>query len=367
MDTSTDTPDRLSPGRIVRRITDPEVIDGELYWNCNIIEFEGRTYIFSHRAILTLVTISSCNAACKFCSNEITFTPHSPYLRPTDRLERVLRFASCAGVAKVAYTGGEPTANPRRLLTLVEAVSPRFRRSRLHTNGYGLLKMVESIDGEKPLIDALIAAGLTGVSVSVAHQDPDRNHDIMRHKGTWRGIADHDLEQIARRASDTFQPRLSCVLTEDGVRDTDDVRRYIEWGAALGYKRFIFRSCSGIPEEYRKATSYATYNASNAVNIDRIVDDLLSSSGVRETFAQHKSDSHVHTLALGDVSIDIDESSEEPDSDAKIRRLNVMPNQIAYTSWIDPLATLFPDDREQAMVAAAREGLMLEAHLPSAP
>jgi hypothetical protein len=347
--------------RIVRRITDPELVGGREYWNCNVVRFDGATYIFSHRAILTLVTVAACNAACKFCSNEITFTPSSPYLRYGDRLERALAFARTAGVTKIAFTGGEPTANPQKLYDLVESTTPGFERARLHTNGFGLLREVLVGEEERlQLIDALIGAGLTGASLSVAHYDPDLNHLVMRHKGSWRGITDDELRSLAARANGRFNPRLSCVLTHEGVRDLDGILRYIEWGVGLGFKRFIFRSCSGIPDAYRKPTDYSDYNAGNYIPIEPIVDEMRKLPDVEERFAQHKSDSHVHVFGIGDVSVDIDESSEEPDPDPKIRRLNVMPNQVVYTSWIDPLATLFPEDREVAFVAAQRERIRLE-------
>jgi molybdenum cofactor biosynthesis enzyme MoaA len=349
----------VSERAILRTITEPEVVDGHEYWNCNIVLFDGQTYIFSHRAILTLVTVAACNAACKFCSNEITFTPKSPYLRVGPRLERALAFAHTAGVTKIAYTGGEPTAAPQKLYDLVRGTAPGFERARLHTNGFGLLREVDTDDGGRELLlDALIRAGLTGASLSVAHYDPDINHAVMRHKGSWHGITPDELHEIALRAGETFNPRLSCVLTHDGLHSIDDMLRYIDWGVSLGIKRFIFRSCAGIPERYRKPTDYAEYNADNYVPIDPIVETLSRRPDVRETYAQHKSDSHVHVLRIGDVSVDVDESSEEPDSDPKIRRLNVMPNQVVYTSWIDPLATLFPEDRPLALAAARREGVV---------
>lgn len=339
----------------MRTITGPEEHEGAVYWNCNIVRLDGCTYVLSHRAILTLVVSAACNAACKFCSNEVTFTPPGPFLRYDERLGKVRDFALAGGVRKIAYTGGEPTANPQRLYDLFARMTPGFDRSRLHTNGFGLFRPVESEGGEALLLDSLIHAGLTGVSISVAHHDPDVNRTVMRFKGAWQGMSDDDLRQVAARACGTFQPRLSCVFTHESVRTLDDVVEYLEWGRSLGFHRFIFRSCSQIPEEFQKSTEFSHFNSANYLSIDPIVDELDRRPGFERTFRQRKSDSRVDTYRWRDVSFDIDEASEEADPDLKIRRLIVMANGMAYTSWIDPLSVLFEEDRPAAAAAQQRE------------
>ena len=63
----------------------------------------------------------------------------------------------------------------------MRAMNPGFRRSRLHTNGSGLFKDVVTDDGSaRRLLPALISAGLTGASVSVAHFDKAANEAVMR-------------------------------------------------------------------------------------------------------------------------------------------------------------------------------------------
>ncbi|MFF1442751.1 radical SAM protein [Streptomyces sp. NPDC058295] len=342
---------------VVRRIGPAmEEYNGRLYQNCSVLHFDGAEYLFSHRAIFTLVTTASCNAACKFCSNEITFTPNGPYLEPTPHLERVVDFAELAGVTKVAFTGGEPTANPGKLASLVAAVAPRFQRARLHTNGFGLAKTVETAHGSSELLPALIASGLTGASLSIAHHETATNRRLMRIKGRWGGMSEDDVRWVASHASGRFTPRLSCVLSTEGVHRLSDILEYIEWGVSNGIKRFIFRSCSQIPEPFQKETEYSDFNESEYIPIEPLVQQMRKLDGVEETYAQHKSDSHVHVFRMGDdITVDIDESSEEEDPDPKIRRLNVMPDGVAYTSWIDPRSHLFTDDAERVRATIRRE------------
>ncbi len=343
--------------RVVRRIgAEFEQVGDGRYQNCNVLHFDGNEYVFSHRAILTLVTTAACNAACKFCSNEVTFTPSGPYLAPSPQLERTVAFAELAGVTKVAYTGGEPTAAPQKLYDLVRTVSPRFRRSRLHTNGFGLPRPVQTPDGERALLPALIDAGMTGVSVSVASHITEDNHRVMRLKGKWDGLSDDDLRYISAHSDERFSPRLSCVLTHESVLTADDIIGYVDWGVGLGFRRFIFRSCSQIPDEFTKVTDFSDFNSSSYIPIEPIVLRLREHGDFRETYQQHKTDSHVHVFERSDgVVIDIDESSEEVDPDPKIRRLNVMPDGVTYTSWIDPRSWLFPDEADRAATSIRKE------------
>lgn len=345
-------------GRLIRTVGEAGTeIDGTWYQNFNLVEFDGAQYVFSHRAILTLVVTAACNAGCHFCSNEITFTPSGPFLEWNDRLKRVKDLALLSGVTKVAYTGGEPTLHPQKLLELVSAVSPGFRRSRIHTNGWGLSKPVRH-DGEaKELLPALISAGLTGISVSVAHHETETNKRVMALPRTWNGMSDDALADIALRAGESFTPRLSCVMTEDGVSSVADVAEYLDWGYSLGYRRFIFRTCSEIPDGYKKPTDYSAYNDRNSRSIEPLSSEFQRLLGAELVFRQRKSDSKVDVFRWRDAVIDLDESSEELDPDDKIRRLNVMPDGVVYTSWISPTSNLFADDRPVVERSVAKENL----------
>jgi molybdenum cofactor biosynthesis enzyme MoaA len=341
---------------IVRRIgEDPESYDGREFWNCNIVDFHGQTYVVSHRAILTVVVVSSCNAGCRFCSNEITFTPAGRFLTWNDQLKRVKDFALLSGITKVAYTGGEPTLNPQKLHDLITAMSPGFTKSRMHTNGFGLFHQVDTGDRRRELLPALIDAGLTGISVSVAHFDQETNREIMVLPKSWPGMNEDGLRTIAGFSGSTFTPRLSCVLTEEGVNDIDSIFEYMNWGYELGFRRFIFRTCSEIQDGYKKDTSYTAYNDDNLRSIDVLAESLTRRDDVRLTYRQRKTDSKVDVYRWRDVTFDLDESAEEEDPDEKVRRVNLMTNGVAYTSWIDPLSVLFDDDIDTARRSAARE------------
>lgn len=331
--------------RVLRDVGEvPEMVRGELHHHCREVDFDGERFIFSKRAILTLVVSSVCNAGCHFCSNEITFTPKG-FLRPSDDLQRVKDFALLAGVTKIAYSGGEPTLNAPALAELVAFMNPGFRTSRIHTNGFGLFRKVPGRTGEVDLLDRLIALGLTGASVSVAHYDTELNRQIMVLPRSWGGMDTDTLTAVADRTSSTFTPRLSCVMTHNGVNSVEGMFAYMEWGRAMGFRRFIFRTCSDIPDDFQKPTAFSRFNTDNYMAIDPLSEQILRRPGVELTYRQRKTDSKVDVFTWQGLTFDVDESSEEPDPDSKIRRINVMPDGIAYTSWIDPDQVLFSADR----------------------
>ncbi|WP_240419157.1 radical SAM protein [Paenibacillus periandrae] len=337
---------------------EPTEYENGRYWNSNLILFEGKEYIVSHKAVLTVITNATCNASCKFCSNDITFTPGGSYIsHENEAIHRAISFAVLGGVKKIAFSGGEPTANPQALYNLAAHTLPLFEKSRIHTNGYGLLKNVITKDGiEKPLIDALCELGLSGISLSIAHFNEQSNQDIMRFKGTWKGLTEEALQKICLRSSEQFNIRMSCVLTMAGIKGVDDILQYIEWGRQFNVKSFIFRSPSWIPSEYTKPTMVTRFNRINHVDIDPITDGLDQHPDFSIKFTEHKTDSHVHVYKYkNEVTVDIDASSEEPDPDEKIRRVIIMSNNVAYKSWIDPYSNIFPDQEEKARIDAKIE------------
>ena len=209
----------------------------------------------------------------------------------------------------------------------------------------GLFLRVNDKDGNSvQLIDALVEEGLLGCSLSMAHYDREVNDGIMNFRGSYKGLDETQLRHLASLSSTTFSPRLSCVLTPDGIHTEDELLKYIEQGKSLGFKKFIFRVGTGIPDEFATKGDFAEYNASTALNIDIFVNELMKSHGFKEIFSLHKSDSHVHVLGDGEIVLDFDQSSEEPDPDSKVRRFIYMPDGVTYTSWIDSSRLLFDDN-----------------------
>lgn len=316
------------------------VIDNVFYKNIKIIKSGGLYYIVSDKAVLTITCTAICNARCNFCYNGITFTPDSGGFINLNNpnLKRLLQFCKDAQIQIVSFSGGEPTLYPVELLELVEKVSkvvPKVRR--LHTNGLNLNKTINYNGKDKKLYEHLKDVGITDISISVAHINPNVNAKIMNYSGL-----SYDL--VKNIVDSGIDVRFSCYLDNDGSKDLKEFNKYLNKGIELGVKRFIFRLSSGIPRCYELDNSFSENNRNVTIDVLTYV-NFLKAEGFIVKYSQKKSDSHLYMLEKEDVKVDVDRSLEEIDPDKKIRRIIYMPNNCTYTSWIDSTSFLFEEDK----------------------
>ena len=317
------------------------VVNDVFYKNVKIIKSGEFYYIVSDKAVLTITCTAICNARCNFCYNGITFTPDSGGFIDlnSSNLERLLQFCKDAQIQIASFSGGEPTIYPIELLELVERVSkivPKIRR--LHTNGLNLNKTINYKGKDKKLYEHLKDVGITDISISVAHMNPDINAKIMNYEGL-------NYEVVKKIIETGIDVRFSCYLDNNGSKDLEEFNKYLEKGIELGVKRFIFRLSSGIPRCYELDNSFSQNNRNVTVDVLTYV-EFLKSKGFIVKYFQKKSDSHLYMLEKGDIKVDVDRSLEEIDPDSKIRRIIYMPNNYTYTSWIDSTSFLFNDDKK---------------------
>lgn len=334
--TSIDIPDDKLPMHIGE---EGIVIKGVFYKNVKIIKSEELYYIVSDKAVLTITCTAICNARCNFCYNGITFTPDSGGFVDLNNpnLEKLLQFCKDAEIKIASFSGGEPTLYPIELLKLVEKVSkiiPSIRR--LHTNGLNLGKNINYKGKTKKLYEHLKDAGITDISISVAHIDPVINAKIMNYAGL-------SYELVKDIINAGISVRFSCYLDSNGNEDLKEFDKYLQDGIDLGVKRFIFRLSSGIPRCYELDNTFSKNNRNVTIDVLKYV-HFLKQKGFKVKYFQKKSDSHLYMLEKGKIKVDVDRSLEEIDPDKKIRRIIYMPNNCTYTSWIDSTSFLFKED-----------------------
>jgi len=151
-------------------------------------------------AYLRISVTDRCNLRCRYCMPEegLEWLPREEVLS-FEELTRLAGVFHDRGVAKIRFTGGEPTAR-RDLPRLVAMIRDRCPGASLHmtTNALLLGRMA----------DALAAAGLRGLNVSLDSLDPATFARIARRDRfaeTWAGI-----EAAWARG---FRPlKLNCVV-----------------------------------------------------------------------------------------------------------------------------------------------------------
>ncbi|GAB2924913.1 GTP 3',8-cyclase MoaA [Streptomyces mayteni] len=168
-----------------------------------------------------------CNLRCTYCMPEEGLSwLTKPELLTDDEIVRLVTVAVTElGVKEVRFTGGEPLLRPG-LVSIVQrcaALRPRPSLS-LTTNGIGLERTAE----------ALRAAGLDRVNVSLDTLDPEAFHRLTRrrrHDDVLRGLA-------AARAAGLAPIKINAVLMP-GLNEKE-APELLSWAMERGYEmRFI--------------------------------------------------------------------------------------------------------------------------------
>ena len=322
---------------------DGKLIDWVLYKKCKIVNYNGWHFIVSNNAILTIQTAWYCNARCKFCFNWITFYPKSQQHSVTDYLKKVIDFAQVAEISAVGISWWEPTINAHYLVSLVQYLQWKFKDIILHTNWTNLFM---DFHGQY-LLDVLISYWVNKLTLSLADYRYENNKKIMNFWWDFHWLTPEQIRYIWW-CSDKCSIRFSCFLNKDWIWTEVDIFKYIQFWRENWVNKFIFRAASNskTPLKYIKNSEFFIFWIENVKDIDEYTPYFLNEWFV-EKFSLHKSDIHVHSFVKDNVCVDFEQVSEELDPDGKIRRVIYFPNDIAYTSWIDPMDILFEEDKEK--------------------
>jgi cyclic pyranopterin phosphate synthase len=149
-----------------------------------------------------------CNFRCVYCMPEhgAHFAPREDLLRD-DEIQRVVGAAAAVGFEKIRLTGGEPTIR-RNLIELIAGIArtPGIREISMTTNGLRL----------KDQAEALKAAGLTRVNISIDSLDPDKFRSMTRGGDLQRVLA--GIEEAERVG---FTPMKLNAVVVRGLNDDE--------------------------------------------------------------------------------------------------------------------------------------------------
>ena len=156
---------------------------------------------------IRLSITARCDFRCVYCMGEdMTFLPRDEVLS-LEECERLVRVFVNLGVQKVRITGGEPLVR-KNALWLFQQIGrmPGLREQVITTNGSQLEQHAE----------ALKAAGVSRINISLDSLDPERFRNITR-----VGDLDKVLRGIAAARAAGFQhTKLNCVLMR-GINDDE--------------------------------------------------------------------------------------------------------------------------------------------------
>lgn len=239
-----------------------------------VVKFDlwGRPVTVYNNANLSIYSAQPCNAACRFCVEELRPASRGGLLSRQKTVERDASryFAALSETLHalrplsptISITGGEPSKD-RRLPRILDAVAacPAPRRT-LTTNGSGLY--------DERLIDRVCEARLEHLNISVAHPDRERNVQLMRLPSALRTEQLCEVAHLARSAG--TRVRLSCVLLGEGVGTLEGMIEYLQFAQSLGIDNVIFRQLMKSDPATHVENSVVSYSDAQRVMLDPILE-----------------------------------------------------------------------------------------------
>ena len=312
------------------------VVDDDIVINnARLVTYNGKKYAVSLNAILTINVTAKCNAHCFFCYNGLTFMRDYDYVDcHASEFLRAAEFAIKAGITVATITGGEPTLNPSGLFQIIQCLKKMgFATIRMHTNGCLLTNDIVVGEEVKPMWKWLEIYGVNELTLSIADYRSENNRAIMGIDNLLK------VQSFLLHAKETMMKvRLSCFICSKGVMTPVDIEKYFQFAIENNVNNVIFRIKPTAPE---KDSDYVK-------EISRIFIAL----GWSVTYQHKKTDSIVYVMEKDNKTVSLSCAKEEIDPDKKIRRLVYMPDNVLYTSWLDPSSFLFDDDAERIVRSA---------------
>ena len=217
---------------------------------------------------LDIMVTGACNAQCAFCVQEATFrsdiTRDDAFLAAA---RKSIREFYEAGGRRVVITGGEPTLQMPRVLSVLAELGrcPDWEVNALYTNGSLLLS--RRGHGGCTVAEELLAAGLGCVNLSVHHYLDEINDRIL---ALWRAKP-RTCEIAAHLKACGIAFRLNLTVQRAGIASVTDLLEYLDWGFSLGAKDiyvralFLFAFEADLINDDRNPVKYS---ASNRVRVD---------------------------------------------------------------------------------------------------
>jgi MoaA/NifB/PqqE/SkfB family radical SAM enzyme len=199
-----------------------ETYGGEYRWD--LVELQGRLthpyWIDSFFPMAHVNTGPTCNLRCTYCNvhggdDQRLFD--RPYVEKMidDAARRLIALRDGPGVPTMDFIGGEPTLHPELPALIAHARARGFPQVTICTNGVLLLK--------GGYLDALVAAGLTGVRFSFH----DHRAEVANQLADVKGLGDRylDVARLLLSRSDV-RPHIYRIILSSTV---DALPDYVRW------------------------------------------------------------------------------------------------------------------------------------------
>lgn len=236
--------------------------------------------------------VQPCSARCRFCSENLRRTDsarHASQLRPGPGwhagLQRVLHALGGLPLG-LSLSGLESTDDLPWFLQALDILAAHeknaghaFSEKILYSNGSGFGR-----DKDRPqLLRALLDFGLERVEWSRHSERQSENDQIMRFRPEV-AIADNArFAEALQQLLPQLPVTLVCLLQDGGVQDLARVQDYLQWAAALGVRRVVFREFARLTRDYQPNNTLY-YIVRNRVRCESILSEILNGGAGAQDF-----------------------------------------------------------------------------------
>lgn len=207
------------------------------------------------RSISILPVKNGCQANCAFCFSTYSVSEDlEKGILENDTIDKYLKLAKEKGASRAVITGGgEPTLiEEAKLLNIIKKASNYFaHKVVMITNGYKYA--TQTPQNMLKSLNALQKYGLTDLSLSHHHYNPQINTEIMK--------LDTPIEKLLSLKRDkkiSLNIRLICVLQKNGINSKIEIGHYLDWASFYGVSQICFK------ELYVSSSSVSYYHEYSA-------------------------------------------------------------------------------------------------------
>ncbi|NNF02450.1 MAG: radical SAM protein [Bacteroidia bacterium] len=202
-------------------------VDGKYYWDKNVPAWPSRAFVIYNESEINRIVpfrknsdylnsliidiTNKCPLSCEHCFNWDTLNT-SDRLSCDELKEIIQKFQQKGrGVAQIHFSGGEPMARFKDLLSLLKSAE-KSTDLWLLTSGFGLTM-------EK--IQLLKSAGLSGINISLDHFDPEKHN-------AFRG-SEYAFKWVENAVELAHKIKLPIVLTVCATPEFTNEKNFLEY------------------------------------------------------------------------------------------------------------------------------------------
>lgn len=237
-------------------------------YNVKIREYDQRDQIS-----FTPYIYNVCSANCRFCSEKLVRDGNvmvcgdlvGDYrLRLLDVFDQVKKRPLF-----LSLSGKEPTESPQQLETILQCANlyDNITDRVMYTNLSGFGRDFQQ------LRDIIVDGGLTRIECSRHHYDEDVNQAIMNFRNRYQIKTNECFENTVRQLLPLVDLKMVCVIQKTGVKDYDDIIKYIQFARRIGVKNLVFRELAMFDDSIEDGVT-TKYIEENRIEIMEILQAL---------------------------------------------------------------------------------------------